>query len=236
MIYEWSPIHLRNMLNQWYFKDGVNEVNTVKVWQDCCHYVYLPRLVNDTVFRNAIAQGVECEDYFAFASGKEGERYLGFSFGCHTGCILDESSLLIDRETAVAYRERLQKPIQQTTEAGSIPGAGGSATTLPDGTSTAVTSASTLDQPGSTEISASAVAKKQFYGTVSLNPVKAKLDFATIMDEVVQQFSEKYGVDVMISVEIEARSKDGFDERMQRTVKENCNTLKFSNAEFEADE
>ncbi|MBX3631056.1 MAG: ATP-binding protein [Nitrosomonas sp.] len=233
LIYEWSPIHLRNTLNQWYFKDGVNEMNAVKVWQDCCHYVYLPRLVNDTVFRNAIVQGVECEDYFAFASGKEGERYLGFSFGCHAGCILDESSLLIDRETAVTYRECLQKSIQQTTEAGNVTGAGGSATTLPDGTSTTVTSVSTLDQPGNTEISALTAARKQFYGTVSLNPVKAKLDFATIMDEVVQQFSEKYGVDVTISVEIEARSRDGFDEGLQRTIKENCNTLKFSNAEFE---
>ncbi|MDR4520081.1 MAG: hypothetical protein R3E36_05705 [Nitrosomonas sp.] len=56
------------------------------------------------------------------------------------------------------------------------------------------------------------------------------------MDEVVQQFSEKYGVDVTISVEIEARSRDGFDEGLQRTIKENCNTLKFSNAEFEAGE
>ncbi|HQU63613.1 MAG TPA: hypothetical protein PKY85_10745 [Nitrosomonas sp.] len=76
----------------------------------------------------------------------------------------------------------------------------------------------------------------KFYGTVSLNPVKAKLDFATIMDEVVQQFSEKYGVDVTISIEIEARSRDGFDEGLQRTIKENCNTLKFSNAEFESGE
>ena len=73
-----------------------------------------------------------------------------------------------------------------------------------------------------------AATKKQFYGTISLDPVKAKMDFATIMDEVVQQFTAKLGVNVRISVEIEANSQDGFNESMQRTVKENCNVLKFS--------
>ena len=75
--------------------------------------------------------------------------------------------------------------------------------------------------------------KKQFYGTISLDPVKAKMDFATIMDEVIQHFTAKLGVDVRISVEIQANSQDGFNESMQRTIEENCNVLKFNSAEFE---
>jgi hypothetical protein len=75
--------------------------------------------------------------------------------------------------------------------------------------------------------------KNQFYGTVSLDAVKAKMDFSTIIDEVVQQFTSKFGVSVQISVEIQANSKNGFDEGLQRTIKENCNVLKFSSAEFE---
>jgi len=62
------------------------------------------------------------------------------------------------------------------------------------------------------------------------------MDFATIMDEVVQQFTSKLGVDVTISVEIEARRLEGFDETLQRTVKENCNVLRFTSAEFEGGE
>jgi len=62
------------------------------------------------------------------------------------------------------------------------------------------------------------------------------LDFATIVNEVMQQFTSRPGVDVKISVEIQATSnKDGFDEAMQRSIKENCNVLKFSNSEFEDD-
>ena len=70
----------------------------------------------------------------------------------------------------------------------------------------------------------------------ALDPVRAKLDFATIVDEVVQQFTSRLGIDVSISVEIRARSGEGFDEALQRTIKENCNVLKFGSAEFEEGE
>lgn len=114
MVYEWSPIHLRKVLADWYLKDGITEISALKVWQDCCHYLYLPRLVNDQVFRNAIAEGVETEDFFGFAAGKEGDRYLGFSFGKNSLASLDESSLLIDRETAADYAEKLKQPSKLT--------------------------------------------------------------------------------------------------------------------------
>ncbi|MEW8252572.1 MAG: DUF499 domain-containing protein [Candidatus Thiodiazotropha sp.] len=233
LIYEWSPIHLRNVLNQWYLKDGVEDVSALKVWQDSCHYLYLPRLVNDNVFRNAINQGVEDEDFFAFASGKEGDRYLGFTFGRGSFAALDESSLLIDREAAVAYRERTQQPPQPGQELGGLGGEPGGTTTPGGGTGGTGTPPPIPGGTGGTGTTTHAATKKQFYGTISLDPVKAKMDFATIMDEVVQQFTAKLGVDVTISVEIEAKSNAGFDEGLQRTVKENCNVLHFSNAEFE---
>jgi len=235
LIYEWSPIHLRNVLKEWYLKDGVADVSALKAWQDSCHYLYLPRLVNDSVYRNALNQGLESEDYFAFASGKEGDRYLGFTFGQGSSTTLDDASLLIDREAAVAYRERtkqLPQPGPGPTGDGGEPGG----TTPPDG---GTGGSSTPPQPpggaGGTSTPAPGATKTQFYGSVSLDAVKAKMEFATIMDEVVQQFTAKLGVDVTISIDIEARSKAGFDEGVQRTVKENCNVLKFSSAEFESD-
>ncbi|MDF1638872.1 ATP-binding protein [Alcanivorax jadensis] len=233
MIYEWSPIHLRNILNQWYLKGDAKDVGALKVWQDCCHYLYLPRLVNDSVFRNAINQGIETEDFFAFASGKEGDRYLGFTFGRGSIATLDESSLLIDREVAVAYRESTAQPPQPTPDPGGMGGEPGGSTTPVGGSASTATPSPTPDSTGGTGTPAPTATKKQFYGTISLDPVKAKMDFATIIDEVVQQFTAKLGVNVKISVEIEATSRDGFDESMQRTVKENCNVLRFNSAEFE---
>ena len=75
--------------------------------------------------------------------------------------------------------------------------------------------------------------KKQFYGSISLEPVKAKMDFAMIIDEVIQQFTSRLGVDVTISVEVQANSAMGFDDNLQRAIKENCKVLKFNTAEFE---
>lgn len=77
------------------------------------------------------------------------------------------------------------------------------------------------------------ISKRQFYGTIELDPVKAKFSFAQIVDEVVQQFTTRHDVEVKISVEILAESSSGFDDGVQRAVKENCNVLKFKNAEFE---
>ncbi len=233
LIYEWSPIHLRNLLKQWYLKDGETEVSALKVWQDTCHYLYLPRLVNDQVFRDAIAKGVETEDYFGFAAGRDGGRYLGFVFGQPTTIVLDESSLLIDREAALAWRERMENERRQQGDGG-VSGASPTAarSISGEGETTSPTPAGGTS-PG---IPPTTSAKKQFYGTITLDPIKAKMDFATIMDEVVQQFTSKLGVDVKISVEIQAQSKDGFDEALQRIIKENCNTLKFDGSEFEEGE
>ena len=35
------------------------------------------------------------------------------------------------------------------------------------------------------------------------------------------------------AVDIQAKSKDNFDEALNRTIKENCNILRFSSSEFE---
>nr|WP_287963360.1 DUF499 domain-containing protein [Alcanivorax sp.] len=222
VIYEWSPIHLRNLLKQWYLKDGKTEVRALKVWQDTCHFLYMPRLLNSEVFREAIVKGIETEDYFGFAAGKDGDRYLEFVFGAPKSIQLDESSLLIEREAALAWRERIENEKPKPTrdeEAGADGDEDG-------GTGPGPISPKPPVQPG-------ASVKNQFYGTVRLDPIRAKMDFATIMDEVVQQFTSKLGVDVKISVEIRAQSKDGFDEALQRIIKENCNVLKFDISEFE---
>ncbi|RMH92923.1 MAG: ATP-binding protein, partial [Calditrichaeota bacterium] len=194
LIYEWSPIHLRHLLMQWYLKDGETEVSALKVWQDTCHYLYLPRLLNAQVFRDAIAKGVETEDYFGFASGKEENRYLGFVFGQPTTIVVDESSLLIDREVALAWLECMENERRQQGDggvSGTSPVEGGEISGEGE------TSPPTATDGGASGVSASSI-KRQFYGTVTLNPIKAKMDFATIMDEVVQQFTSKLGVDVKI--------------------------------------
>jgi predicted AAA+ superfamily ATPase len=221
LISEWSPIHLRNMLQKWYFKDGVSDIGALKVWQDSCHYLYLPRLVNDHVYKDAINSGLGSDDYFGFASGKDGDRYLGFVFGRGSMSMLDDASLLIDRDTAADYRERTKPAPVPSPDPVVTPG-GTPVEPSPDPVDT---------RPIQPQVET--VAKTQFYGSLNLDPVKAKMDFSNVVDEVVQQFTSKLGVEVSISIEIQAKFKDGFDESLQRTIKENCNVLGFTSSEFE---
>ncbi len=213
VITEWSAIHLATILRQWYFKEGVTEISALKVWQDTCHYLYLPRLINSDVFKKAMFQGVESKDFFGYATGKDKECYPGFVFG-HPGLTsLEESALLIDLETARRVScnpdDREKNPPRVTPEPLSEP------IHVPP-----------IRLPSPSD-------KSRFHGTVNLDPVKAKINFATIVDEVIEQFTSRLGVDIIISVEIQASSKAGFDDKVQRTVKENCNVLRFVSAEFE---
>ncbi len=232
VIYEWSPVFLRDILQKWYFRDDTPDVSALRVWQDTCHYLYLPRLVDDAVFRNAITNGIEGEDFFGFAAGKEDERYLGFVFGDRGIGQLDQESLLIERETARAYKDKLQA---EAAAAHPSP-AGEPASPEEPGAPRPASTGGPDDAPLPSGGGVTPAVRTQFYGTIHLDPIRAKMDFANIMDEVVEQFTARTGVEVKISVDIEAVAPKGFDESLQRTVRENCNVLRFKSADFEGGE
>ncbi|MBL7047800.1 MAG: ATP-binding protein, partial [Candidatus Marinimicrobia bacterium] len=221
LISEWSPIHLRNLLNQWYFKEGVTDVSALKVYQDCCNYLYLPRLLNDQVLRSAINTGVETEDFFGFASGKEEGKYLGFVYGRNTLVTLDESALLIEYDTAAAFKKVIEKP--KAPEVEEEPKDYGGENNGGD----------SVSPPGLSPVSEKKSVVKRFHASVNLDPDSAALDFSNISEEVLQHFTSKMEMKVKISVEIEVETKGEMDENLQRTVKENASTLKFTHAEFE---
>lgn len=215
---EWSPIHLKALLEKWYFNGGSADVSALKDYQDTCHYLYFPRLVNDGVFKNAIGKGLETKDFFGFAAGKDGDQYLGFRFGDLGVPIGDEASVLIEKSAAAEYRENTQPaPVVPPIETDPDPG--------PD----------RPVKPQDDHPLDPAAVKNQFYATVDVDPVTAKLKFAEMVDEIVAQFTTKLGVDVTISIEIQAKNADGFDEALQRSVKENCNVLNFNTAEFDSE-
>jgi predicted AAA+ superfamily ATPase len=233
LISEWAPIHLAKVLRNWFWKDDVKDVSAMNVWQQSCQQLYLPRLRDDTVFRSTLALGADSTDFFGLAQGKDGDRYVGFSYGKRTSPIMDASLLLIEPATAASYAEALHTAEEalRTNAADSTTAAG--PTVLP---SNAKHSAGINDGTGGYQATTGAAAqsvKTQFYGSIDLDPIQAKRQFADLIDEVVQQFTTRTGVKVKIAIEIQAESSTGFDEALQRAVKENCNVLKFKNAEFE---
>ena len=73
----------------------------------------------------------------------------------------------------------------------------------------------------------------RFFGTVEIDPDRASLDFSTVVSEVLQHFTAQTGVQVKVTVEIQASHAPGFEAALQRAVKENCGVLRFRGATFE---
>jgi len=240
LILEWAPIHLKNLLSRWFWKDGAVDAGAIDVWHKSCCYLYMPRLKDESVFQRAVSAGASSRDFFGFAYGKEDDKYMGFSYGNATTPIFDNSLLLIEPVSAGEYEIKTKPvpvPVDDTTtdtDGGNTPPGGGTTTTNTGhggGGSTPPTTPEDDTPPLPT-----APKKKQFYGSLELDPVRAKIDFATIVDEVVQIFTSKHDVKVKISIDIQAESLSGFDENVQRSIRENCNVLRFKSHEFDTGE
>jgi hypothetical protein len=229
LITEWSPIHLANLLRTWFWKEDVPSVGALEVWQKSCAYLYLPRLRDADVYLMSLAAGAGSRDFFGIAYGREGTRYLGFHFGKATTPILDDSLLLLEPKAAAAFVELLRAEEEARTPT-PVP-------TPPDGpttgTGTSVPGDGQPMAPGADTEPVKAAKKRVFFGTVELDPVKAKLQFSDVVDEVLMQFASRSGVKIKVSVEIQAESDSGFDDGIQRAVRENCAQLKFKNSGFE---
>jgi len=210
----WNPVHLKSILDKWFWKDDKPEVGFMDVWQAFCRYPYLPRLAESQVLHSTVSAGIESRDFFAYASGKDGGNYSGLLFGKSGHVYLDTNSLLITREAAEAYLDQVKPPEPPGEE--KEPSKGGKGETEPPEPPKAKT-------------------RKRFHGSVELDSFNVGGDSAKIAEEIIQHFTSVYGNEVRVTLEIQASSQDGFSEAIQRAVQENANTLKFNLAEFEED-
>ncbi|MBN1931790.1 MAG: ATP-binding protein [Desulfobacterales bacterium] len=232
LIPRWSPIHLNNELQKWYLKDDRKEISLKTLWNDFCRYPYMPRLVDSNVLRDTVAAGIESKDFFGYASGKDGDRYIGLIYGKSGSVFVDENSFIVQKEAAQRQIEAESKPPEHPTNTG------GADYVQPTGTNTGTLGVkeSGPEQPGvGPTVAPPKKMFRRFHGSVKLDPIKASLDFSTITQEVIQHFSSILGTEVNISLEIEAVSNNGFEDSIRRTVQENSRTLGFNHAEFEED-
>jgi hypothetical protein len=185
-------------------------------------------------------------DFFGIAYGREDGRFQGFNFAQSTTPILDDALLLIEPKAASAFAAKLaeeaaERALAVKEKEAPYGGAGGGSQSKPAGatsTSTAIagggsTGSGNAATAGAGSGSAASTKKTMFFGSVVLDPIKAKLQFSDVAEEVLMLFTQKPGVKVRISIEIEAESPSGFDDGIQRAVRENCDQLKFKNRAFE---
>lgn len=220
VINDWSPIHLHQQLKAWFWKDAAVDVAAVEVWAKFCSYSYFPRLRKVTVLDSAIAAGAPSRDFFGLAYGKDvAGNYTGFMLGRSTTPVM-ETLLLIEPTHAAGVEQAIQ-----ATAAASASSASDSASPGGKAPAPAVTS------PAASGLSAASATR--YFGTVTLDPTRAALDFSIVVKELIELFTADPDSRVSIKVDIEAANPKGFAESTVRAAKENAKLLKFKDSGFE---
>lgn len=150
---------------------------------------------------------------------------MGFTFNDATVPILDGSLVLIEPAAASDYRARLLLERLPAGSGRSGQGAEGDAQS-PQLNETEESSYSPVERPQHNQ-------KKRFFGTVELDPLTAKRDFATVVDEVILHFTTVVGAKVRLRVDVDVEGSVPFSDAVVRTVSENARSLKFKPADFD---
>jgi len=206
VIHQWAPVHLNKLLAKWFWKDGATDASAQDVWQKTCSYLYFPRLIGSSVMQATITSGAACRDFFGIATDRQGDQYRGFSFGSHVAVYMD-ALLLIEPNHAAIYEERNRPAPAPSPDAPNMPG---EKPVVPGPLPPA--------PPGNKRLT-------RYYGTKELDPVKASLEFAKLVSELVGLFSSDPNAKVRVRVDIEAEDSRGFQENTVRAVKENAKAL-----------
>lgn len=223
-----GPVRLRHELDKHLWKN-TDHLGLKQLWNYFASYLYLPRLKNQDVLVGAVQDAVmqtAYDDTFAFAAGWDEikSRYKGLKAGGGGKIVFDGQAVLVKSEVAKA---------QIAMESGSGRSPTGELSRVPPGQPTAGAPV----QPGSVIdghlTPPAARLLKRFYGSVELDPDRVGRDAGKIAEEVIQHLSTLAGASVRVVLEIEAQVEDGVPESTQRTVSENCKTLKFRSQGFE---
>lgn len=215
-----------------YLWRDVNHLDLKKLWEYLAYYLYLPRIKNQQVLLQAIAEGVAAllwNENFAYATGWDESkgRYLGLKAAEHITVTLSSQNLIVKPE--LAQRQFEADAAAKAVTPPVVKEKTGSYKTEKEKTIDTV-----VTENGSSDSQVTViVSPKRFYGSVKLDALRLRRDIAHIADEVIQHLSSLVDAEVEITLELQVTVPEGVPENVIRTVSENCRVLKFSNQGFE---
>lgn len=201
-----------------------NDLPVRQLREDFAKYLYLPKLMNPDLLRNAIQTGISLisweKDAFAYAElyDAENNRYRGLRAGTSVMLSLDGNGLVVKPEIAA---EQLQKDKAEAEERNKN-NADTPATPYPK-------HSPDNEQNKSDEPDHKSIKKIRFFGHIETNPAR----FFRVTDDLEREILKHLGTDVKITIHIEARNPAGFSPDTERTLRENSKALDFGNVEFE---
>ncbi|QRV01768.1 DUF499 domain-containing protein [Arcanobacterium phocisimile] len=226
---------LNNDLRELWEKSG--EITVGQLWSNFTNYIYMPRLVCRKVLETAIEDALNNvlleEELFAIAVGKnsETERYQGLVIPPNPGCNIQISDtvMLVHLQKA---REQLEKDRIVEVDNGDVVDDftvidGNDLTTRFD-----VNADDLKDGDNGAEKESYSLRATRFFGSVELDPDRYSRSFGRIVDEVISRIAGT-GVELQITLDIQAQKLEGFTESEVRVINENTQVLKFRSAGFE---
>ena len=99
---QWAPQLLLMKLDELLWR-GSNDINVGELWKMMCTYCYLPRLASYEVLQSAIQNGVNTDEYFAYADAKDESKYIGLKYNQYVG-VIDRSGFVVKQLAALKQK------------------------------------------------------------------------------------------------------------------------------------
>lgn len=205
-----------------------NHVAVRQLVEDFARYLYLPRLKDSGVLLDAIIDGVNLltwsQDSFGFADAYDevAGRYQGLRGGTIISLSDPHSSGLVVKPEVASKQLDAERKDFKSAGAGDDGSAGSG-----DGVSAGSNGSRDSDSGRPSGTPPVSTKPKRFHGSVTLDATRVGRDAGKIAEEVISHLVGLVGVEVKVTLEIEADIPSGAPDHIVRTVTENSRTLKF---------
>lgn len=232
-IAQWAPALLRMELDKLLWKER-RDIQIKQLWEYLCTYCYLPRLAGYDVLEKAIRQGLASREFFGIADGVGDDRYLNLTLG-EARTTINQSDFLV--RPAVAA-EQIEREAQVPPGGGSMPGGlgggpgtGGGPGGQPSGGTGGGGGKGGL--PGKPDDEVGQRMPTSFAMSARLDNTRVIQNMRSIMEEIVSHLNMLDGATVELTFEVRAHADSGIPVPVQRTISENCNTLRIEDYRFD---
>jgi len=216
LITNWAPALLNMQLDNLLWQ-GNNDIRIADLWKMLCTYCYLPRLASFDVLQTAIQNGVNTNEYFAYANDIKDGKYVGLKFDEYVAFI-DRSGYLVNQNAALKQKlSEASAPVKPTPRGWDTP--------EPTYEPKRPAEDSPVPQPDIPK-------NTHFEMTTHLDTTRVVKSIGNLMDEVINHLMQVDGANVEIRLLVEATLPDGTPVTTVRTVTENCKTLKVEDFGF----
>ncbi len=219
------------------------DISVEELWKRYCQFPYLPRLSSFAVLANAVANGATLPqaDTFSYAHGHDGQRWMGL--GSIANGSVARSGLLVKYDLAVAQEthetheaEQLRIEHAADSSQGNPTGTGSGGSGAGPGTGPGSIGSEVVPSRRPNDVVATGTgeieAPTRVYSLYTIDAVRGVRQVADILENIVTQLASAPGAMINITLEINGTAS-GFNDHVQRTVKENAKQLNAKSTEFD---